>query len=145
MPPTFLVVSKVILRVILCFCYSSLTASFRSHIWRTELFDYNSDGNGRSKQFASTLDGRFNHNLPSEEINSNSPDSTKSFSDTQLEIFHHRHGLLILHLLATLMFVPSLMAWLQVWIIPKHHVRRHKLTGGIHFIEGAHASGALND
>ncbi|XP_031283274.1 uncharacterized protein LOC116141941 [Pistacia vera] len=96
---------------------SSLTASFRSHVWKTELFDYNSDGNGRSKQFASTQDGRFNHNLPSEEINSNSPNSTKSFSDTQLEIFHHRHGLVILHLLATLMFVPSLMAWLQrIWI-----------------------------
>ncbi|KAH9743748.1 Hydrolases acting on ester bond [Citrus sinensis] len=44
---------------------------------------------------------------------SSSPDSSKTFSDTQLEIFHHRHGLLILHLLASLMFVPSLMAWFQ--------------------------------
>ncbi|XP_044502922.1 uncharacterized protein LOC123223679 isoform X2 [Mangifera indica] len=96
---------------------SSLTASFRSHVWRTELFDYNSDGNGLPKQFASMQDGRFNHNLLSEEMNSSSPDSTKSFSDTQLEIFHHRHGLLILHLLATLMFVPSFVAWLQrIWI-----------------------------
>ncbi|XP_047310152.1 uncharacterized protein LOC124913780 [Impatiens glandulifera] len=43
----------------------------------------------------------------------NTPESSKSFSETQLEIFHHQHGLLILHLLALLMFVPSLVAWWQ--------------------------------
>ena len=36
--------------------------------------------------------------------------SEKSFVETQADIFSHRHGLLILHLLAALMFVPSLAA-----------------------------------
>ena len=40
--------------------------------------------------------------------------SEKSFVETQADIFNHRHGLLILHLLAALMFVPSLAAWFQV-------------------------------
>ncbi|XP_010425480.1 PREDICTED: uncharacterized protein LOC104710555 isoform X2 [Camelina sativa] len=39
--------------------------------------------------------------------------SEKSFIETQADIFNHRHGLLILHLLAALMFVPSLAAWFQ--------------------------------
>ncbi|VVB04200.1 unnamed protein product [Arabis nemorensis] len=39
--------------------------------------------------------------------------SEKSFVETQADIFNHRHGLLILHLLASLMFVPSLAAWFQ--------------------------------
>ncbi|VVB04204.1 unnamed protein product [Arabis nemorensis] len=39
--------------------------------------------------------------------------SEKSFVETQADIFNHRHGLLILHLLASLMFVPSLGAWFQ--------------------------------
>ncbi|KAG2261398.1 hypothetical protein Bca4012_013856 [Brassica carinata] len=39
--------------------------------------------------------------------------SEKSFVETQADIFNHRHGLLILHLLAALMFVPSLAAWFQ--------------------------------
>ncbi|XP_051117453.1 uncharacterized protein LOC127242099 isoform X2 [Andrographis paniculata] len=45
-----------------------------------------------------------------------SPKSTRSYGDTQLEIFYHQHGLLILHLLAALMFAPSLAAWIQVGI-----------------------------
>lgn len=40
--------------------------------------------------------------------------SEKSFVETQADIFNHMHGLLILHLLAALMFVPSLAAWFQV-------------------------------
>lgn len=40
--------------------------------------------------------------------------SEKSFVETQADIFNHRHGLLILHLLAAMMFVPSLAAWFQV-------------------------------
>lgn len=40
--------------------------------------------------------------------------SEKSFVETQADIFNHVHGLLILHLLAALMFVPSLAAWFQV-------------------------------
>lgn len=39
--------------------------------------------------------------------------SEKSFVETQADIFNHVHGLLILHLLAALMFVPSLAAWFQ--------------------------------
>ncbi|KAM4124714.1 hypothetical protein ACB094_01G252200 [Castanea mollissima] len=90
-----------------------LTASFRSHARRKELFDYKNKGNDGSRQFTSKSDGRSNQRLPLEENSSNSPDSSKSFGDTQLEIFHHRHGLLILHLVAALMFVPSLAACLQ--------------------------------
>eukprot|EP00257_Ricinus_communis_P020318 XP_015579523.1 uncharacterized protein LOC8270501 isoform X1 [Ricinus communis] len=89
-----------------------LTASFRSHARRKELFDCKDEENKRSQEFASS-NGVCNHNSPLEENSSNSPNSSKSFGDTQLEIFHHRHGLLILHFLAALMFVPSLVAWLQ--------------------------------
>ncbi|KAL1207095.1 hypothetical protein V5N11_004302 [Cardamine amara subsp. amara] len=39
--------------------------------------------------------------------------SEKSFVETQADIFNRRHSLLILHLLAALMFVPSLAAWFQ--------------------------------
>ncbi|KAK7856054.1 gpi inositol-deacylase, partial [Quercus suber] len=92
---------------------SFLTASFRSHARRKELCDYKNKGNDGSRQFTSKSDGRSNQRLPLEENSSNSPDSSKSFGDTQLEVFHHRHGLLILHLVAALMFVPSLAACLQ--------------------------------
>ncbi|KAK1566761.1 hypothetical protein Q3G72_003914 [Acer saccharum] len=96
---------------------SFLTASFRSFAWRKELFDFNSDGKDGSKQFSYTGDQRVNQNSPLKGNSSNSPDSPKSFGDTQLEIFHHRHGLLILHLLAVIMFLPSLVAWSQrIWI-----------------------------
>jgi hypothetical protein len=62
------------------------------------------------------FDGSFNRTFPSED-NSNSPDSSKSFGEAQLDVFHHRHGLLILHLLATMMFAPSVVAWFQVYDI----------------------------
>nr|XP_023921867.1 uncharacterized protein LOC112033311 isoform X1 [Quercus suber] len=90
-----------------------LTASFRSHARRKELCDYKNKGNDGSRQFTSKSDGRSNQRLPLEENSSNSQESSKSFGDTQLEVFHHRHGLLILHLVAALMFVPSLAACLQ--------------------------------
>jgi len=60
------------------------------------------------------FDGSFKRTFPSEDNFSNSPDSSKSFGDTQLDLFHHRHGLLILHLVATMMFAPSVVAWFQV-------------------------------
>ncbi|KAL5581294.1 hypothetical protein UlMin_013736 [Ulmus minor] len=91
---------------------SFLTTSFRSHARQKEVFDYRKEGSDGSGQLTFTLDGKFNQNSPLKESSTNSPDS-KSFSETQLELFHHRHGLLILHLIATLMFVPSLAAWLQ--------------------------------
>lgn len=108
------VVLLVMLRVASCFCNSFLTASFRSHARQKEVFDYKKDGNGGSEHLAFLFDGTFDQNFPSKESSSNSPDASKSFAETQLEIFHHRHGLLILHLLAAFMFVPSLAAWLQV-------------------------------
>ncbi|XP_062151547.1 GPI inositol-deacylase isoform X7 [Alnus glutinosa] len=90
-------------------CHSMLC----SHVQRKELVDYKNKGNDGSQQFTSKFDGRSDQILPLEEKSSNSLDSSKSFGDTQLEMFHHRHGMLILHLVAALMFVPSLVAWLQ--------------------------------
>nr|POE98670.1 omega-3 fatty acid desaturase, chloroplastic [Quercus suber] len=90
-------------------CHSMLCC----HARRKELCDYKNKGNDGSRQFTSKSDGRSNQRLPLEENSSNSQESSKSFGDTQLEVFHHRHGLLILHLVAALMFVPSLAACLQ--------------------------------
>ena len=103
-----------VLSVSPCLCDSFFTASFRSNARMKELLDFKDVGNERSQQFASKHDSGLNQNFQLEENSSSSPDSSRSFGDTQLEIFHHRHGLLILHLLATLMFVPSFVAWLQV-------------------------------
>ncbi|XP_048327916.2 uncharacterized protein LOC107415154 isoform X1 [Ziziphus jujuba] len=89
---------------------SFLTASFRSHARQKEVSDYKNDGNGGSEQPTFLFDCTFDQK---KESCSNSPNASKSYAETQLEIFHHRHGLLILHLLAALMFVPSLAAWLQ--------------------------------
>lgn len=106
----------LILSHALC-CHNALcsffTASFRSHARMKELLDFKDVGNERSQQFASKHDAGLDQNFQLEENSSSSPDSSRSFGDTQLEIFHHRHGLLILHLLAALMFVPSFVAWLQ--------------------------------
>ncbi|GAB2223103.1 hypothetical protein Droror1_Dr00017240 [Drosera rotundifolia] len=44
---------------------------------------------------------------------SSSSDLAKSYGDIQLENFHHSQGLLLLHLLATLMFGPSFVTWVQ--------------------------------
>ncbi|KAJ7974736.1 GPI inositol-deacylase [Quillaja saponaria] len=91
---------------------SFLTASFRSHAQQRE-FDCKSEGSNGSEQLMFKFDGSFNRTFPSEVDCSNSPDSSKSFGETQLDIFHHRHGLFILHLASALMFGPSLVAWLQ--------------------------------
>lgn len=91
-----------------------MTASFRSHARRHELFDYKKDDNDGPDKLTFKRDGISNQNFPFEDRCSNSPDSSKSFGETQLEIFHHRHGLFILHLAAALMFGPSLVTWLQV-------------------------------
>lgn len=37
-----------------------------------------------------------------------------SFSSTQLDLFNYHHGLLLLHLSASAMMTPSLVAWAQV-------------------------------
>ncbi len=37
-----------------------------------------------------------------------------AFADSQLEIFYHQQGLLLLHLIVMIMLIPSLVAWIQV-------------------------------
>lgn len=74
--------------------------------------DYSSKDKGDgSERYAYRHSGHRKHYLPSDE--NDSPGSADSYGDIQLEVFHLRHGMLILHLLATLMFGPSLVAWLQ--------------------------------
>uniref|UniRef100_A0A0E0EQ04 GPI inositol-deacylase n=1 Tax=Oryza meridionalis TaxID=40149 RepID=A0A0E0EQ04_9ORYZ len=84
---------------------SFLAASFRSITQKKDL--YKSMGDNiilpENKQ-----DG-LEQLLPMDD----SPTSVKSFTDCQLEVFDCWHGIMILHLLATLMFAPSLVAWLQ--------------------------------
>ncbi|KAJ6847690.1 uncharacterized protein M6B38_276300 [Iris pallida] len=91
---------------------SFLAASFRSHAQRNESFDSRTKGNS-SFPYKSRDTVAFEPLLPLDESNSGSPNSTKGFGESQLEIFNYQHGVLMLHLLATLMFLPSLVAWLQ--------------------------------
>lgn len=87
-------------------CHNALS----SHIQSTELFESENGGLRGSVQFNPEYDDElFNMDKKC----TSSPESRGSYGETQLEIFHYRHGLLVLHLLATLMFVPSLLAWLQ--------------------------------
>lgn len=44
--------------------------------------------------------------------------SAMTFGETQLEIFHQRQGLLLLHFITTVMLTPSLVAWVQVGPFP---------------------------
>ncbi|PIN00040.1 Negative regulator of COPII vesicle formation [Handroanthus impetiginosus] len=89
-------------------CHSALSsflmASFYSHVRNKEFYESGNDGVSSSKLYSK---------YPVNETCTGSPESTRSYGDTQLEIFHHRHGLLVLHMFAALMFVPSLVAWLQ--------------------------------
>ena len=87
-------------------------ASCRGHVKR-ENSTLEGEGYNGSEQLT-YFDGSFNRTFPSEDDSSVKSDSSKSFGDTQLDVFHHRHGLLILHLFAAMMFAPSLLAWLQV-------------------------------
>ncbi|KAF4385810.1 hypothetical protein F8388_010366, partial [Cannabis sativa] len=88
-------------------CHTALC----SHVRKSEAFDYKKGDS--AEQLSFPFEGTFDQNSPSKEGFSDSPDSSKTYSETQLELFHHRHGLLILHLAATIMFLPSLAAWLQ--------------------------------
>lgn len=92
---------------------SYLTASFRSIIHRKESFNSKDKGNDGLERYAYQHSGRLKHQSPSGEIYNSGAGSASSYSDIQLEAFHFRHGMLILHFLATLMFAPSLVAWLQ--------------------------------
>ncbi|XP_052196257.1 uncharacterized protein LOC127803797 isoform X2 [Diospyros lotus] len=89
-------------------CHNALSSHTRSK----ESFDSRNGGN-RSEQFSVRHRDGFSQSSLLDDGFSSRPGSTGSFGDTQLEMFHHRHGLLILHLLAALMFGPSLMAWFQ--------------------------------
>ncbi|KAI3474959.1 hypothetical protein Pfo_030270 [Paulownia fortunei] len=98
-------------------CHSALSsflmASFRSHVRTKEFYESGNEGDNGLMLHNSKYDGDSSKLFPVNETCTGSPESTRSYGDTQLEIFHHRHGLLVLHLLAALMFVPSLVAWLQ--------------------------------
>ncbi|XP_038896439.1 GPI inositol-deacylase isoform X1 [Benincasa hispida] len=85
-------------------CHNALSSHVRSKKLQ--------GGNG-SQQSAFPLPNKLNLKESIEDNLSTSPGSSKSFGETQLEIFHHCHGLLILHLVAAVMFAPSLVAWLQ--------------------------------
>lgn len=91
---------------------SSFTASFRSRTQRMDFSEYEKDVSDRPTQFSVDSDHKSRDSFLGDNYSS-SPESAGSFVDTQLDFFHHRHGLLTLHLLAALMFVPSLAAWWQ--------------------------------
>ncbi|KAM7463693.1 hypothetical protein LguiA_031814 [Lonicera macranthoides] len=94
-------------------CHNALS----SHALSEDLFDFGSGSDSSSEQLRFNSSGRISKGgiLVNEHHSSSSqsPDFAQSYGETQLEIFHHRHGLLILHLLAALMFGPSFVAWLQ--------------------------------
>lgn len=96
-------------------CHNALCsfymASFHSHSGSKQSVE-SENGIGAALHFMPKYSGESKLS-PLEANMCNSPDSARSFGETQLEIFHHRHGLLILHLLAAIMFVPSLVAWIQ--------------------------------
>ncbi|PPE01285.1 hypothetical protein GOBAR_DD01674 [Gossypium barbadense] len=81
------------------FLCNSLTASLRSNVRKKEVDD-RSEGNCSSQQVTSQPGSPSKENRP-------------SYSQAQEDIFHQRHGLLVLHLVAALMLGPSLVSWLQ--------------------------------
>ncbi|XP_020554742.1 GPI inositol-deacylase A isoform X2 [Sesamum indicum] len=84
-----------------------------SHVNTKEFYESGNDGETGSMLYNNKHDGDISKLFLVKETHTGSPQSTRSYSDTQLDVFHHRHGLLLLHLVATLMFVPSLVGWLQ--------------------------------
>ncbi|KAH9562192.1 hypothetical protein CY35_05G059400 [Sphagnum magellanicum] len=60
--------------------------------------------------------------LPLGELPSWTKPSALSLGETKLEIFYHHQGVLLLHLIATIMFIPSLVAFVkragQEWTLP---------------------------
>ncbi|KAL3624307.1 hypothetical protein CASFOL_033123 [Castilleja foliolosa] len=98
---------------------SFLMASFRSHVRTKEFFESRNEGDSVSMLHNPKCSDDISKPVLESETCTSSPESNKSYIDTQLEIFHHRHGFLVLHLLATLMFVPSLVAWLHELVLVK--------------------------
>ncbi|KAL6518762.1 hypothetical protein OROHE_017515 [Orobanche hederae] len=98
-------------------CHSALSsflmASFRSHVGTKDFCESRNEGNSGSTLCHSKYGGDISKLFPENETCNGSPESGRNYVDTQLEFFHHQHGLLVLHLLAALMFVPSLVAWLH--------------------------------
>ncbi|GJN40068.1 hypothetical protein PR202_gb29235 [Eleusine coracana subsp. coracana] len=88
-------------------CNSFLAASFRSITQKKDL--YKSRFGDYPIMLSKSKPDEVQQLLPMDD----SPTATKSFTDSQLELFDCRHGIMILHLLTTLMFAPSLVAWLQ--------------------------------
>ncbi|KAK3129298.1 hypothetical protein QOZ80_6BG0476710 [Eleusine coracana subsp. coracana] len=86
---------------------SFLAASFRSITQKKDL--YKSRFGDYPIMLSKSKPDEVQQLLPMDD----SPTATKSFTDSQLELFDCRHGIMILHLLTTLMFAPSLVAWLQ--------------------------------
>lgn len=91
-------------------CHHALCSYFTasSKARREDLFGF-----GNNEKSFKFKNDESEEGLGVDESSSSTPDSTRSYGDTQLEIFHHRHGLLILHLLSLLMFLPSLVAWFE--------------------------------
>jgi hypothetical protein len=52
--------------------------------------------------------------LPLGELPSWTKPSALSSGETKLEIFYHHQGVLVLHLIATIMLIPSLVAFVKV-------------------------------
>ncbi|KAI3706527.1 hypothetical protein L6452_24330 [Arctium lappa] len=99
----------LLLSHVLC-CHNALCSFFTasSKARSEDLFGF---GNGVKSSKSNNDENE--EGLPVDENSSGTPDSARSYGETQLEIFHHRHGLLILHLLSLLMFLPSFVAWLE--------------------------------
>jgi len=86
---------------------SFLAASFRSITQKKDL--HKSKVGDSAVLLSKSISDGLQQLLPMDD----SPRAPKSFTDSQLELFDCRHGIMILHLLSTLMFAPSLVAWLQ--------------------------------
>ncbi|KAH9329928.1 hypothetical protein KI387_002036, partial [Taxus chinensis] len=87
---------------------SFLAASFRSHPhtkgdWQNSKLKANMFPQQADRVMMDGFEMEGNH----------SPNSANSFGDTQLEAFNYQQGMLLLHLAATTMLVPSLVAWGQ--------------------------------
>ncbi|KAK9699896.1 hypothetical protein RND81_08G202300 [Saponaria officinalis] len=79
---------------------------------RKQLVNSKDKSNDESDHYPYQANSRAKHNS-SEGTFNKSAESANSYGEIQLEIFHHRHGMMILHFLALLMFVPSFLAWFQ--------------------------------
>ncbi|XP_010528191.1 PREDICTED: GPI inositol-deacylase [Tarenaya hassleriana] len=97
-----------------CCCHSSMSCFVMASRRKESVAEQKNGASHRARHSLTRQDLLSDQNLISEKKTSSAlgfPE--KSFRETQAEIFNHRHGLLMLHLLSMLMFVPSLAAWFQ--------------------------------